>query len=422
MAFADSNRILIGLKEETTWGVWPAGNILEARYTQETFGSQTDTTISNEVRSDRQVPDIIRTGISAQGGWSGELSYGVSAFEKWLKAVLGAASDFASPPAAITADIAFVATGNKITTDSSGTGTDFSTAAFAVGNWIRVSGATNPANNGYFQITARDTSTASAHEITVVGGTLVNETAAERTIQSSATIRNGIAKHSFSVEKQWLDLNSGSGLAARVLGMRANQFRLSLPESGILTYQLAGLGKQVSDTAGSDLTDANASLDFTTLSTVTAAATNDIMSTADGIADIILNRDAPFTTVTVQNTDIDVQTALRRQNALRTGLGAAGIGVGRLTIGGTLRAYFEDAALLAQHLKYVATDYAVVCKDGAGNAYLFDLPSVKFGGDGTPKGQGNDQDAIIDVTMQARRSTRYGLDYMVGVSKFAAAA
>lgn len=418
MAFADSNRIALGLKEETNWGVWPVGgNLDEIRYTGETFGSQTSTAISNEVRSDRMVPDIIRTGIAGQGGYNGEVSYGVSAWEKIVGGVLGSA-DFAAPPAAITADLQFIASGNRVVTDSTGAGTDFSTTDFAPGGWVRISGATDNANNGYFQISARDTATASAHEITLVGGTLVDEAAASRTIQSSAVMRNGIVERSFSIEKQWQDLTTP--LAARLLGWRVGSVGLTLPESGIFTYNTNGQGKQIADTAGSDLTDAGATLDFTTLANFDAAAANNVLSTADGIADIVINRDAPYDTVTMRSANFTMNTALRRQDALSAGVGAAGIGQGRFTVEGAAEFYFEDDTLFSAHLKYIDTDFAVAVRDGAGNAYLFDLPAVKFGGDGTPKGQGNDQDALISVSMQGKRSTRYGLNYQAAVHKFAA--
>lgn len=421
MAFADTNRVALGLVEESAWGVWPGGSLEEIRYTSETFGQQQETTQSNEVRSDRQVPDIIRTGISAQGGLNGELSYAVTAWEKMLKGLLGAASDFSSPPSALTGEIEAVAASSKFISDSSGSGVDFS--GISVGDWVRTTGFSNAGNNGYWQVTAVDTGTASAHEITVVGGSLTDEAAgasASQAIQGSAVMRNGTAKHSFSIEKQFLDLNSGSGLAARVLGYRVGGLQMNLSPQSITTFQWSGQGKQVSDTAGTDLSKINATLDFSTIATITDAAANAVMSTADGIGQLILNRDDPFDTVTVQNVSANPQTALRQQQALVSGIGPAGIGIGRFTMTGSLTAYFEDTKLLTQYLLFKDTDIAVVVKDGSNNAYLFDFPSIKLGGDGLPKGQGNDQDAIITVDMNAKRGQRAGQDYMFAVHKFAA--
>lgn len=419
MAFADTNRVALGLVEESTWGTWPGGSLEEVRYTSESFGMQQDTTQSEEVRSDRQVPDIIRTGISAEGGYNGEFSYGVTSFEKMLKGLLGASQDFSSPPSALEGEIQAQSSDNTFRSDSTGAGVDFS--SISQGDWVRASGFTNDANNGYFQVTSVDTSTASDHAITVVGATLVDEAAAAgRSIQGSSVMRNGTTKHSFSLEKQFLDLNSGSGLAARVLGYRVGGLQMNLTPQSVATYQFSGQGKQVADTAGTDLSDTNNTLDFTTLATLTDAAANDVMNTVDGIGQLIINRDDPFDTVTVQQLSANPQTALRQQQALGAGIGPAGIGIGQFSISGSLTAYFEDRTLLQEYLLFRETDLAVVVKDGEGNSYLFDFPAIKFGGDGVPKGQGTDQDAIIELDMQAKRSQRDGLDYMFGVSKFSA--
>lgn len=418
MTFADTSRVALGLVEESTWATWPGGSLEEIRYSSESFGMQQDTTISNEVRSDQQVPDIIRTGISAQGGYSGEISYGVTSFEKALKGLLGAASDFSSPPTALEGEIQAVASGNQFQSDSTGAGVDFS--GISVGDWVRASGFTDSANNGYFQVTAVDTATASAHTITVVGDALVDEAAAAgRSIQGSAALRNGTTKHSFSFEKQFLDLNSGSGLAARVLGYRVGGLQLTLDPQSIATFQFSGQGKQVSDTAGTDLSNESASLDFTTLATLTDAAANDVMSTTDGIGELIINRDSPFDTVTLQNLSANPQRNLRQQQGLQSGLGPVGIGTGRFTVSGSLQAYFEDKTLLEEYLLFKETDIAVVVKDGDGNAYLWDFPAIKFGGDGLPKGAGNDQDAVVALDFDAKRSTRDSQDYSMAVHKFA---
>jgi len=420
MTFAATNRILVGLKEESTYAVYPAGNLLEARYASESFGQTSNSTVSNEVLSNRMVPDIIRTGVSATGGYNGEISYGVDSFEKLVKGVLGAASDFGAPPARLTGEIQAVASTSKLITDSTGAGVDFS--GISVGDWIRTTGFQTATNNGYWQVSAVDTGTATAHEVTLVGGTLTDEAAgavATQAVQSSAAMRNGIAEHSFSIEKQWQDVGVG-GLAARILGYRAGGVQLGLTPEAIATFQISGQGRNLTDTAGNDFSDGTVTPDFTTLESVTAAAANSIMNTVDGIGQLIINRDAPFSTVTVQNLTVNPQTALRRQTAIGSGIGVAGIGIGRLTVSGSLTAYFEDPTLLTRHLLFTDTDLAVVVKDQANNAYLIDIPAVKLDGDGLPKGTGNDQDALISVNLNAKRSTRLGLDYQFAVHKFVA--
>jgi len=412
MAFADTSRIALGITEETTWGTWPGGNLEEVRFSDESFGHQQDTTNSNEIRADRQVPDIIRTSISAQGGYNGEISYGVTAFELFLKGLLGAASDFGTPPTEITQQFNATASSNEF--DDNSTGVDLS--GLSVGDWIRTTGFSNDANNGYFQITAIDT-VSTPQTITVAGATLVDETGSgDETVQGSAVMRNGTTKHSFALEKQYQDL----AMAARVLGYRVGGMTLTLNPQEIATYGWTGQGKQITDTAGTDLTNTGNTLDFSTLATLNSAAANNVMNTVDGIGELIINRDDPLTNVTVQSMSANPQNDLRKQNALTSGLGPAGVGIGRFNVSGSVSAYFEDKSLLEEYLLFRTTDVAVVTKDGVGNAYLWDFPAIKLGGDGLPKAGGNNQDAIVELDMSAFRSTRDSQDYTMAVHKFSA--
>lgn len=413
MAFGETNRVDLALGEETNFGEFPTGNLEKVRYTSESFGQDKQTQVSNEIRSDRQVPDVIRQGVSLTGGFSAELSYDVLAYEKLFKGLLGAASDFTSPPAAVTGTLSAAASNNQF----SSSGMDFS--GFTVGDWVRVSGMTNSSNNGYFQVTAVDNGSSPA-TLTVVGDTLTDETdTADASVQGSSVLRNGTTKHSFSFEKQFQDLNSGSGLAVRLLGYVVGGLSLSLDPRSIVTMQFSGQGKQATDTAGSDLTDSNATLDFTTLSTLNSASANEVMSTGSGIADIVLNRDEPFNNVTINSLSLNPQNNLRNRPALTSGLGVSDIGFGRFQPTGSMTAYFEDKTLLEQYLLHNKTDLAVAIKDGANNAYLIDIPAFYIGGDFIPKATGTDEDVTTGGDITPVRSTRNGLDYTMAVHKFA---
>jgi len=414
MAFdpADTSRVKLGLVEETNFGEFPGGSLEEVRFASESFGQSQDTTQSNEIRADQQVPDIIRTAVSGSGGYSGELSYDVLSWEKLLKALVGAGSDFTSPPAAITGTFNATASSNEF--DDNSDGLDLST--ISVGDWIRTSGFSNAANNGFFQVTAVDTGSV-PQTITVVGADLVDETGdADESVQGSSVLRNDTNEVSFAFEKQFDDLS----LAVRLLGYKPGGLQLTLNPGEIVTYQWSGQGAQASDTAGSDLTDASATLDFTTLATINSAAANSIMSTSTGVADIVLNRDSPFSDVTLQSLTLNPQRNLRQQNALTAGIAPAGVAAGQFSVGGNITAYFEDKKLLQEYLRFSTTDVAVAVKDGANNAYLVDVPAVKLGGDAPPKAGGNNQDALVETDMSGFRSTRNGLDYSFAVHKFSA--
>ncbi len=421
--FGETNAVALGIGAETTYATFPSGNLAALRYTGESFGQQQNATVSGEIRTDGQVPDLIRTGVSAQGGYNGEISYGVLSWENALRSLLGAAAVFGTPPARETGAIQAIASSNSLVSDSTGAGPSFTD--LAQGDWIRTTGFTAAANNGYAQIASKNTSVNTAHTIVLRWLTLADEAAAAgRGVQGSAVVRNGTTCTSFSVEKQWTDLNSGNGFAARILGYLFGSCQLNLTPEAIATFAFTGQGRNVTDTTGVDFSDASAAVDFATLATLTAAATNDVMNTVDGITDgqIIVNRAAPFSGITFQSLQVTPTRALRRQSGLNASLGGAGVGWGRLSIPGSATAYFQDVQLLTAHLRYTETDLAVVIKDGANNAYLVDLPAIKFGGDGIPKAGGLDQGAVINLDIGAKltQGNLASGSYMIGVHKFVA--
>lgn len=76
-ATADSNRAQLRYIAETSVGVTPATPTLtNLRMTGESVNPARTTVASTEIRSDRQVPDLITTGESASGTVNFELSYG----------------------------------------------------------------------------------------------------------------------------------------------------------------------------------------------------------------------------------------------------------------------------------------------------------------------------------------------------------
>jgi len=401
----------------------PPLEVEEAPYTQEPAGQSISTQVSNEVRADAQVPDVILTGVTASGGYSGELTYGVPAFEKLLQATIRNADGFATPPAAVTGEIAAVATGNQFTADPAN-GVDFSTAgvsgnSLAIGDWVRMSGFDDDANNGYFQITAIDT-TVTPQTMTVVGDTLVDEAAAAgRSVQGSAYIRNGVCAQSFTQFKQYLDVNNGTEI--RITGFKPSGVQMTFNPQSIMTFQIAGQGVQAEDTRRQALVDPDISnYEFALLSRPIDAPANEKMTTVDGVGEFIINRDSPIQGVTFQSLSANPTQSLRNQQAISDAgvYGPSGIGQGRLNVSGSATAYFEAGALPL--LSFGTFDLALVTRDRSNNAYLFDFPAIKPNGDQIPKGTGIDQDSQITFDWTGFRSTRYGLDYTIGVHKFAA--
>lgn len=84
---SDTSRSQLFFAPEITWGVAPGGAYTALRFTGESLGQNSDTTESQEIRSDRQVADVVRNSIEASGDINFELSY--EALDPFLEAVLG---------------------------------------------------------------------------------------------------------------------------------------------------------------------------------------------------------------------------------------------------------------------------------------------------------------------------------------------
>jgi hypothetical protein len=171
--FADSNRVRIRYIKESdvAWGQTPAsGKTRELRYTGSTLNVQKDTAISEEIRSDRMVPDIIETAMRSSGDVNIEFSagshddfyegfmYGAWTRPMTFDSVKGICRSSGTPTSVLYIN-----------------GSDVSDY-FTVGHRIRTDGFVNPANNNYFEIsTITFNSGANRTEITVTTTTSVAE-------------------------------------------------------------------------------------------------------------------------------------------------------------------------------------------------------------------------------------------------------
>lgn len=83
----DTNRVSLYVLPETTWGTTPAaGNFEELRYTGESLVFNVETASSSQIRSDRNVSDVVRTQASTSGDVQFELSYG--SFDSLLEGLM----------------------------------------------------------------------------------------------------------------------------------------------------------------------------------------------------------------------------------------------------------------------------------------------------------------------------------------------
>jgi len=390
----DSNRTALYYGEEYTWGTAATCTYQELRFTGESFAYNITNVTSGEIRSDRQITDLIQTDADTSGGFNFELSY--DSFNELLEGALW--SDWSTPLAISALGIGINVSGVL----SAGAGATNDTANFSlatVGQWIELRGSSNVTNNGYYQITAK--SSYATITVSPVPDATVASGADTITIKG-AYLRNGTTEHSYTV------IRYHGGLAAdqyfTFLGQSINSFNLSAQAGAILTGSFDYIGKSAT------LTQTSAAA-----AAATAAGTTEVLNAVSNVGEV-REAGSDVSDCLVQGIDFTLTNNIRGLKALAV-LGNCDIGVGKCDVTGTLTAYFKDDSLYDKYLAGTPTSISYKVEDASGNAYIFDFPQVEFESDGINAG-GQDQDVVESLGFRAYKDPTYG--YTIQISKFAA--
>lgn len=388
---ADTSRAQLYSLKESVWGSTPAAAMTQLRYTAETLGYNINNVASNEVRSDRQVTDLIQVDADASGNIDFELSYG--AHDVFLAGALF--SDWGTPVSiSVSDDIAASNAGSAFTSSA----TDFTAAGITVGQWLRVSGfaASSGANNGYYQVTS-----VGANSLGVSPAPSSDEAASGLTVAIvGALLRNGVTESSFTLEKEFSDV----GKFISFTGMVPNALNLNIQTGQVLRGSASFMGK-------------SASIADATVGTGAAAAapTNDVMNAVTNVGEV---REAGtvMSGTALQSLAVRVENGLRGIQAVGS-LGNVDIGAGRCTVTGSVSLYFSDGAWYQKYLAGTATSLSFRVQDSAGNAYIVTLPNVKLT-NGQVQAGGNDRDVMADFNFRALRDAT--TDCTIQLDRFAA--
>lgn len=151
---SDTNRVAVGIVEETVRGTTPATpSIQSLRITSAGLAFNPTTVVSEEIRSDRQITDLILVGAEASGDIGTELSFGAAdlLFEGAMF------SDWVEKPnkVNVTADSSITDAGTVADTYD----VDADGATFVDGLLVKASGFTNSANNQTFKVVSQTATT-----------------------------------------------------------------------------------------------------------------------------------------------------------------------------------------------------------------------------------------------------------------------
>lgn len=393
---SDSNRIQVRFIQETTWGTTPAtASMQELRLTGESLRFNIGNEVSREIRSDRQVSDLIQTGADCSGSLEWELSYGT--YDAFMAAALF--SDWSADINLSEANsIAATATGFT----SSGA-EDHNFADIQPGQWIKVGGftANGGENNGFYKVLAAAAGTLT----TSPAPASIEAAAAGKTITvNGSMLRNGTTKTSFSLEKVYDDLSPK--VYEAFAGMMVNQFSGAVQANSILTGTLEFIGKSASVGTGS-----------MSSGSVTDATTTRVMNAVANVASI-QEAGTEVSSGLVSSLNFSVNNNLRGQSAVGV-LGFRGVGAGKMDVTGSLTVFFENEDLLAKYIAGTESSLSFQVGDIAGNVYIFTFHRVKFETSDQNAG-GQDSDVMETLNWRSIRHATY--DCQIQIDKFAAAA
>ena len=274
-----------------------------------------------------------------------------------------------------------------------------------IGQWFKFADFATVGNNVW--IRAREVDLA-ADTITADSQTgMVTDAAATEQVQAfyGSRVENGaesIDAHQNAVERRFED---HSPITRELfLGMALNNFNITLAPQAIAVGSLTWFGF---NSAVSDNSPTYPEL-YANLPNDIAAEEFDVYNTSSDIGRLGRGSD-PVDAAGVNfvlEATIEINNNLRRQPAVGV-FGASGIGVGELSVTGTLSTYFDNDEILQIILTNAETSLDLITQGGDGRSMVFDLPRIKFSG-GAPDVPGKNADVTIPGTYQAILDATFG--------------
>ena len=373
---AATNRGQLAYIAESVFGTTPDDpDFQKLRFTSSGLQYTKNTTESSELDSSRMLTDIIETGANSSGNIDFELSPG--SYDDLIEAALGGTRSTAINVSAATASIS--------SNELSATGA-FANAA--VGQWVLLTGWANAANNGWKQIT----SIGGAPDSVTLAGTTVDETATASGTVKGASIINGIAERSFSIEEAYLD----AAMYRLFKGMRTSSMNLSLSTGSIITgaFNFMGTESLAEDKSGGGNPTWYGS------GSRLAVNTNAVLNSTANVGDIII--DGSVSTACFQSLDITVDNTLREVQCLGSKFPGQ-INYGRQMVTGSFSKLFVDWTTYEKMLNHEDVSLSFGVYNSAGGIHVY-LPRVKLGSDGVNLSGGNDSDVQESVDFTAIKS------------------
>ena len=340
------------------------------------LGSSPDTVVSDIIRSDRQVNDLVKVNEEVGGTIETEFVYGV--FEGLLyRWALQADSEEGE---------SILITNSSVSAGVSSLGATGIHTGVEIGDWVQFSEDQSGDNVTLHLVTNTFTDV-----LVVEPGPPTVDTFANANVKLLGNRVNGTTPVEFTVEKHYEDI----GVFEYLDGVYVDSQTITAPSNGLITntWTFMGESHESRNSGRGGLTNLN-------------IAASPPMNTSDNIAALLIN-DAEVDGV-VTEVSITISNNARYRNVVGV-LGAQSIGFGEFNVTGSMSIYFEDTTNLDRVLNNTEFSLALALLDSADdpNAYVYELPRCKFSS-GIPEVSGKNEDVMMTLEFQAMRDPTDG--------------
>lgn len=369
---SNASQTSIKVSEETvSYGTKSAGTYYIMGITNSSLRPATTYEQDATIRSSRDIPDLVRLGIGADGELGFALRYDATgALYQLMKATMQSGADAAMSPDITTAT---ASVSNTVNTNLNETGIHTN---IDVGDVVRVTDAGTSALVGFFEVLSKTTD-----NIVVAGGAGMS-LSTNLTVARGIRLKNGTTQKSFTVEVGHPDIASGDEYEIYT-GMVPDRMRVTIADGQMTQGSFSFVGKKLDST------------EATTVAAGTAAPTTQVMNCVDHVPSL-----------RISSTDLEateVSFEINNSSAARTVIGTLGsksVRSGSFQVTGTIRAYLSSYTEFEKVVNDTESSLVVACRDSSGKAYAFCFPRIKYSQVETPV-TGQDTDVFITLQWQA---------------------
>jgi hypothetical protein len=372
--YAKNTQVIIRWADESTYGSVNGTPTMSniPFLAGESLKGDEDIEPSNVIRDDRMKDPGRRTGEGASGSIPVPLRY--SDFDEWLGYVIFD-SAWSSETTVVSATACSITASTGTFAIDDGTWTNTPT----VGSIVKVTGSANSDTNTYYKI-----ATSSSSEFTVDNkDDLTDEAGVSLTITELAQVTNGTSLNTIDIERE----HNGITKFELYSGLGIDGFSMSIPEQGYITCSFDFVGQQ------EEANDA----------TVGDGSPNSMSTNDDMIeSDVKYLLDA-YSSVNVRSMNLNISNSLGGKQKVGQ-INPFGLDYARIEITGDMEVYFSDHTIKDKFVAGTASNLLFAIEDSDGNAYVFDLPNIKYTDDDT-NNDSEEGDVMENVSFEGYADT-----------------